>query len=257
MQICDGDTKLLEYTPRSKHRGLNRMTWSMHLDPPIIPPGAQALFSAAQGPRVMPGNYTVKLIKGDQTYTGKLTVVLDPRAKYNVQDRKAQYDLSLKLRSTISHMSFAVANIENVRDAATRDAAKLPQSDALRGQLQSLATQVDELRSKIVATKEGGMITGEERIREHAGELYGYVQQYEGRPTDYQVERADSISRELEDVINDFNKLAQAQLPAVNPGLQKHNMPAITLLNEKEWIQQHASSSGGAGKTTTQIREID
>ena len=116
---------------------------------------------------------------------------------------------------------------------------------------------MDELRSKIVATKEGGMITGEERIREHAGELYGYVQQYEGRPTDYQVERADSISRELEDVINDFNKLAQAQLPAVNPGLQKHNMPAITLLNEKEWIQQHASSSGGAGKTTTQIREID
>ena len=257
VQIYDGDTRLLEYTPRSKHRGLNRMTWSMRLDPPIIPPGAQALFAAAQGPRVMPGTYTVKLLKGDQTYTGKLTVVLDPRAKYNVQDRKAQYDLSLKLRSMISHMSFAVANIENVRDAATRDAAKLPQSDPLRAKLQSLATQSDELRSKIVATKEGGMITGEERIREHAGELYGYIQQYEGRPTDYQVARAESISRELEDVINDFNKLTQAQLPAVNPGLQKNKMPAITLLNENEWLRQHASSSAGSGKTTTQVREMD
>ena len=167
-----------------------------------------------------------------------------------MEDRKAQFDLALKLRSMMSHMSLAVANIESVRDAATKDAAKLPDNDPLRAQLQSLATKSDELRSKIVATKEGGMITGEERIREHAGELYGYIQQYEGRPTDYQVARADSLSHELEDIIADFTKLTGEQLPAVNPGLQKHQMPAITLLNESEWISQHSTSSGGASKTT-------
>ena len=31
VQIFDGNTKLLEYSPRSKHRGLNRISWSMHL----------------------------------------------------------------------------------------------------------------------------------------------------------------------------------------------------------------------------------
>ena len=80
-------------------------------------------------------------------------------------------------------MSFAVANIQNVRDTAGADAAKLPESDPLRAQLQSLSTKADELRSKIVATKEGGMITGEERIREHVGELYGDDQPVR-RPSD-------------------------------------------------------------------------
>ncbi len=258
VQIFDGNTELLEYSPRSKHRGLNRISWSMHLPPPILPPGASALFQAAQGPRVMPGTYTVKLIKGDDTYTGQLNVVLDPRAKYTVADRRMQYDLALKLVSTLNHMSFAVANIQNVRDTAGADAAKLPESNPLRAQLQSLSTKADELRSKIVATKEGGMITGEERIREHVGELYGDINQYEGRPTDYQVARADSLAHELQDVIDDFTKLTAAQLPAINQGLQKQHLPPIALLDETEWLKQHSTSQvSGPKSATSQMREMD
>ena len=56
------------------------------------------------------------------------------------------------------------------------------------------------------------MITGEERIREHLGQLYGAINGYEGRPTDYQAARADSLAHELEDVIGDFQKLTQKEL---------------------------------------------
>jgi hypothetical protein len=38
------------------------------------------MFQAAQGPRVLPGTYTVKMTKGDQTYTTTLNIVIDPRA---------------------------------------------------------------------------------------------------------------------------------------------------------------------------------
>ena len=53
------------------------------------------------------------------------------------------------------------------------------------------------------------------------GELYGDVTQYEGRPTNYQVARADALNRELEDVVADFNKLTAAELPAINNGLAR------------------------------------
>lgn len=102
------------------------------------------------------------------------------------------------------------------------------------------------------------MITGEERIREHVGELYGDVNQYEGKPTNYQVARADSLSHELDDVISDFNKLTAAQLPAINEGLKKQHMQAITLLNETDWLNQHGSSATGTpAGAATQIREMD
>ena len=55
------------------------------------------------------------------------------------------------------------------------------------------STQVDELRKKIVATKEGGMITGEERLRENLADLYGNVIFYGGRPTQMQIARTDAL----------------------------------------------------------------
>ena len=207
IQVFDPNgTELTEFTPKSKHKGLNRVPWSMRLPPPIIPPGAQVLFQASEGPRVLPGTYPVKLVKGDQTYNGQVTLVLDPRAKFNLDDRKADYDLSLKLYKMLGHMSYEVAAILAVRDGATDRASKLPKSNPLNARLETLSSKADALRSKIVATKEGGAITGEERIREHVGELYGDVTQYEGRPTNYQVARADSLDHELADVVADFNE---------------------------------------------------
>jgi hypothetical protein len=254
LQVFDSSgNKLTEFAPRSKHKGLNRASWSMRMPPPIIPPGAQG-FRASQGPRVLPGTYPVKLLKGDKTYDGQLTVVLDPRAKYTLEDRKADYDLSMKLYTMLGHMSYEVAGIQTARDGANTRAAKLQKNDPLRARLEQFAGKADGLRSKIVATKEGGAITGEERIREHVGELYGALLQYEGRPTNYQVARADALSRELEDVVTDFNKLTTAQLPGLNSDLQKQKLEPITIPDETQWLKEH-SSQGEAPKA--RMMEMD
>ena len=50
-----------------------------------------------------------------------------------------------------------------------------------RARLRAASAAVDAMRKKIVATKEGGMITGEERLRENLADLYGNVVGYEGR----------------------------------------------------------------------------
>jgi photosystem II stability/assembly factor-like uncharacterized protein len=248
IDILDQDGKLVDTIPGSKHRGLNRAQWSMRLRPPIVPPAASALFSAAQGPRVLPGTYTIKMTKGDQTYTEALKVVLDPRAKFTVEDRKVQFDLIMKLDKMLGHMSYAVAAIQGARDAAAARSAKLPEKDPLRGRLRQLSTDLDGLRSRIVATKEGGAITGEERIREHLGDLYGDVNTYEGRPTDYQTARAASLGHELEDVIVDFRKLTDKELPGINASLQKKKLEAISVLSEVDWEKQQRGILGTVGR---------
>ena len=43
--------KLVDTIASSKHRGVNRATWSMRLKPPKVPPAASALFGAAQSAR--------------------------------------------------------------------------------------------------------------------------------------------------------------------------------------------------------------
>src|SRR6202040_3706134 len=125
IEIFDQDGKLVDTVAGSKHRGLNRAGWGMHVKPPAVAPAASALFEAAEGPRVLPGTYTVKLTKGDHTYTEELKVVMDPRAKYPVEERKAQFDLSMKVYKLLEHMTYGVEAIEGVRDAANARASKV------------------------------------------------------------------------------------------------------------------------------------
>src|SRR5205085_9810864 len=87
--------------------------------------------------------------------------------------------------------------------------------------------KVDVVRKQIVATTEGGAITGEERLREHTDQLYGAILSYEGKPTDYQVARIDSLRRELEDAAQDFEKLLTNELPKLNETLKAKGQPAI------------------------------
>ena len=93
------------------------------------------------------------------------------------------------------------------------------------------------------------MITGEERIREHLGQLYGAVTGYDGKPTDYQVARTESLGHELQDVIDDFQKTTQKELGTINAGLKKKKLEAITVLAESDWQKKkdETSASGASG----------
>ena len=242
IEIFDENGNFVDTVVSSKHRGVNRARWSMHLKPPTVPPAASIAGGATVGPRILPGVYTVKMTKGDQTYTTKLDVVLDPRATWTLADRKMQFELVNKLGALLDHMSWAVDNIIAVRDQAAARAAKLAELDALRAKLMELSSAADQIRTKIVATKEGGMITGEERLREFLGGLYGDVAGYEGRPTDSQIARTDALGREVNDVIHEFSVLTDRQLPTLNGELRAHGQPAITLVSEQEWKQAHAGN---------------
>ncbi|MGB8129752.1 MAG: sialidase [Candidatus Angelobacter sp.] len=244
IEIIDPDGKVVDTIAGSKHRGLNRTTWSMRLKPPTVPPAASAAFGAATGPRVLPGTYTVKMTKGNQVYTSKLKLVLDPRAPYNEQDRRQQFDLAMKLYKMLERMSFAVDSMVNLRDAANARAAKLRATDPLRKNMQELSQQADALRSKIVATKEGGAITGEERIREYLTSVYGDVNNYDGKPTNSQIERTDALGRELDDVIKELDQLTTKQLPAINSGLQKKKLEPIRPLTQDQWEKMHQGDTG-------------
>jgi photosystem II stability/assembly factor-like uncharacterized protein len=245
IEILDAQGKVVDTVTSSKHRGVNRTTWSMHLKPPRVPPAATAMFAASVGPRVLPGTYTVRMTKNDKVYTTQLTVTLDPRATYTLEDRKAQFELVNRLAASLNHMSWAVDAIVGVRDGALARAGKLPESDPVRKQAEQLAGDVDKIRGRIVATKEGGMITGEERLREFLGGLYGDVMNYEGRPTEQQTARAESLARELDDVIREFTDLTAKELPALNRGLEAKKLQALQVISETDW--QKGDSGGGGG----------
>ena len=228
LEVLDSAGTLLTTLPTSKRRGLSRATWSMRMAPPRIPPAATAAF--AVGPRYMPGTYTVRLTEGDSTYTTRLRVTRDARITHSIADRRAEFDLARRLYAMLDTMTSVVERMNALRAALDRRASALPASDTLATRLRRASSAVDSLRMKIVATKEGGMITGEERLREHLTELYGSVVGYEGRPSAAQVERAAALGRELGDVRRDFDRWIATELTPLNATLTRRSLPAIEVM---------------------------
>ena len=245
IEVFDQAGKLVGTVPSGKRRGLSRVTWSMRLKAPTVPPAASASFGAAFGPRVLPGTYTVRMSKDKDVFTTRLQVVADPRARYPLADRQAQFALALKLSGLLGDMTFAVERMNGVRQALDDRAAKLPSGDSLAARLNAASSAVDLLRKKIVATKEGGMITGEERLRENLADLYGNVAVfYEGRPTQTQVERGDAIARELADVVRDFDAWTGRELPGLNAALAAKRLESIRVLSREQWEAKAAAGGG-------------
>jgi len=242
----DSSGRVVDELPASKRPGLNRVTWPMRVKPPRVPPAAQIAFAGVRGPRLVPGEYTVRLTKAGKVSEAKLTVGLDRRAKFNAADRKAQFDAAMKVHGLFDEESALMDRIIALRKALAQSGGALAESDPLRKNISDFDGKVDAVRKKIVATTEGGAITGEERLREHTDQLYGAILSYEGKPGGYQVAYTDALKRELSDVTKEFDQLLAKDLPALNETLKTKGQQLIPAPSAGVGATDVTHGSGGA-----------
>ena len=135
--------------------------------------------------------------------------------------------------------------IVSLRRALSQSGGALPEADPLRKNISDFDGKVDSVRKKIVATTEGGAITGEERLREHTDQLYGAILSYEGKPGGYQMTYIDALKRELSDVTKEFDQLLAKDLPALNESLKTKGQHPIEAPPAKVAAKEKASGPGG------------
>jgi len=177
-----------------------------------------------------------------------LTVGLDRRAKFTEADRKAQFDAAMRVHSLFDEESALMDRIVGLRKTLAQNGAALPEGDPLRKNVSDFDGKVDGVRKKIVATTEGGAITGEERLREHTDQLYGAILSYEGKPGAYQIAYIDSLKHELEDVTKEFDQLLAQDLPSLNESLKAKGQqpiePPPAKISGNEKLKSSASNAG-------------
>jgi hypothetical protein len=245
IEVLDSTGAVVGEVPASKRPGLNRVTWTMREKPPRVPPAAQIALAGARGVRFAPGEYTVRLTKNGKTYETKFTLGLDRRAKFTDADKKAQFDAAVKVRALFDDESALMDRILFLRREVAESGAAFPENDSMRKTVKDFDGKIENVRKKIVATTEGGAITGEERIREHTDQLYGALLSYEGKPGDYHLAYIDTLRRELDDVNKDFEQLLTKDLPALNQSLKGKGKEEVKAPPAKIAVNDEGPGSGG------------
>jgi photosystem II stability/assembly factor-like uncharacterized protein len=250
VEVYDANNTLVATLPAGKRKGINRVEWPMRLKAPRMPGGNSLVQSGGTmvGPRMPAGEYTVKLIKGNDTYPSKVELVSDPRALYTAEERALQQKTVRHLFEMQENFTFLTARVMNLRDQANARLAKATATD--RKPLSDLAAKADALYKTLVATREGGWLSGEEQLRERLGMLYGSVNSYDGRPTDPQLHEMALVEKELAKKSAELDAIVNKELAAANKMLGANS---IQLLTREEWDK---SVDGGASVRGAQDGEM-
>ena len=94
--------------------GLNRVSWDLRMEPPVPAapretPAAGGFGTAALGPLVLPGVYTVRVDAAGRSLNGELRVEGDPRVTFSDVDRRTRHTALLNLYALQKTLSAARA----------------------------------------------------------------------------------------------------------------------------------------------------
>ncbi len=251
IEILDAKGQVIDELPASKRPGLNRVVWSMREKPPRVPPAAQLAEAGTQGPRVLPGIYRVRITKNGQTIEAPITVSLDSRAVFKLVDRQAQYTAASRVKALFAAESQLMDRINFLRNELAEANEALPAEHTAKKPIAALDEKVDSVRKLIVATTEGGAITGEERLREHTDQLYGAIMGYEGEPAVYQIENIVALESELGEVTKQFVELIDNDLKTLNKVLAGNGKKLVPTPPQVMAFSDDGTSAGGTNGQAT------
>jgi photosystem II stability/assembly factor-like uncharacterized protein len=235
LEIYDKEGKLIKKLPAGTRKGINQVNWTIRMKPPKVPVSPQMEGEAMTGPNYSPGEYTVKLIRNKDTLETKIRLMPDPKSMYSLDDRSVRQTALMKAYNMLESLAYLDRQAKEIRDKAKADAREVQKP--LARKLTDVAARMDTLHLKLVSSKEG-KITGEEKLREKIGFIYGSIISYLGRPTDSQLSGLDILGKEAETFRTGLNDFMKGDLARVNQELVKLKKEEIKVISEEDFRKE-------------------
>ena len=235
--------------------GHHRFLWDMHL--PGVPgmssePDAEQAVphntpAVATSPWVLPGTYTVRLIAGGKTQTQPMQIVMDPRVKTSMEDLTAQYNASKSLYDATMKATAAIHEITVLREQLHASAPVAREGRAIEGNPQqskpnppastgeSLETDLEKIAGREAGRGGGGGRGGPAgppnlaSIRTQIVRIEHAIENADFKPTAAQLEAAELTAKPLPALLEQWEKIKQTQLKALNDQRRRDHLPLLTL----------------------------
>ncbi len=135
--------------------GLNRFVWNYRLPNATTLPGLIMWGGSLAGPRIVPGNYQVRLsINGKVAGTEAFTLKADPRLATTQDDFQKQYDFLLRSNQKLTATHAAILEIRDLRKQLEDISGRLkPEQKDLKDQAGEIIKKLTAVEEELIQTK--------------------------------------------------------------------------------------------------------
>jgi photosystem II stability/assembly factor-like uncharacterized protein len=227
--------------------GAHRWVWDLRGERPLADSYEYPISAAPhdtprtpEGPRVLPGTYTVKLTVNGKTLTAPLAVKLDPRVKLAPAALAQQHQLEQRLAELVTRSSQLVMRAQSASDQMSKLA---PTQDALKAQLAAAAAKVTAVLSGPKGLPRAPAVQGAAPtlggVNGNLLTLYKLTE-VDAAPTAVQLTEAAKAERELAALTKSWDALVAAELAPLNTALTAAGLAAV----RPELVPETRQSSG-------------
>ena len=217
--------------------GMHRWVWDLHYPSPAVMKKDLPISAiphdtpfAPQGPRALPGEYTVKLIAGGRTLSQKFTVKMDPRVTTPAAGLARQFETEMKIAAALRQDYDALQQVRSVRAQLKNllmPAKSLPGPVAegindLEKSLASLEGKEGEFGSRADSSSLAGLNSSLATVYEH-------VDSADAQPTSQAVATVGDLQRALSPLLDKWEQIKTRDVPALNEKLRSANLAPVQI----------------------------
>jgi len=220
--------------------GMNRFVWNLRFTEATAVPGAIFWAGNTQGPLVVPGMYTARLVAGKDTLKQSFEIKIDPRLETTLAELQEQFDLLLKVREKLSATHEAINSIRDIKKQ-TDDVAKRAENhqskatiaDASKKLNQKLSAVEEELiQVKIKSNQDA--LNYPIKLNNKLASLAGTAGSADTRPTKQEYDVLSDLSAKVDVQLAKLKEIVASELPAFNKLVKDQDIPAVILKPEKK-----------------------
>lgn len=220
----------------SLKKGFNRFVWDMRYAPAKDFKGMVMWWAGLEGPRVVPGDYQVRVSVGESRMTSDFSILQDPRSSATPSDLQAQFDFLMKINLKITEAHTAIGQIKDARKQIKALNKRLPEDQAaLKQQGKGLLKAMKSVEKSLYQTQNKSPqdpLNFPVRLTNKLAHLSELVDIGDFGPTQADEAVRAELTVRIDAELAKLKQLFESDLPNYNQAVRNAEIDAVILKSE-------------------------
>ncbi len=210
--------------------GINRFVWDLRYEGATKVLGNKMAGAANVGPLVVPGDYEVRLVVGEETLSQTFTVHNDPRVRVSQRDLKAQLDALLSIRDQISEAHDAIIRIRTMKKQLDVWRERSDLGEDAKDDAKGVWDRLNEIEDTMIIPGEHKDLFGlnqPSRLLVRLASVMSVISSADARPTESSLKVAAKYTGQIKEQLARLEELMTTDLAGLNQTLAGSGLPAV------------------------------